>query len=205
MDIKQLLILFLLSLTACNKQPKIYDKYTASIKDFQYKLNREFSDVDRTPLTKKAFKNFRELEFFPIDRSYSVAAKFTVNKSPTFIEMPTTTNRLPSYKIYGEATFSLEGKELKLQVYQNVELIKKPQFKNHLFIPFTDKTNGTESYGGGRYLELEAPKGDTLLIDFNKAYNPYCAYNHNYSCPIPPRENHLPVFIRAGVKIPNLK
>ncbi|MCB0475507.1 MAG: DUF1684 domain-containing protein, partial [Flavobacteriaceae bacterium] len=97
-------------------------------------------------------------------------------------------------------TFELNGQSLKLHVYQNQELIKQAEYENHIFIPFTDLSSGNESYGGGRYIDLEIPRGDTLVIDFNKAYNPYCAYNHKYSCPIPPRENSLPVAIHAGVK-----
>ncbi len=73
-------------------------------------------------------------------------------------------------------------------------------FENYLFLPFTDLTNGNGTYGGGRYIDLEIPKGDTMVIDFNKSYNPYCAYNGKYSCPIPPKENDLNIAIKAGVK-----
>jgi uncharacterized protein (DUF1684 family) len=74
------------------------------------------------------------------------------------------------------------------------------KYKNHIFVPFTDLTTGSESYGGGRYVDLELPFSDKVIIDFNRAYNPYCAYNHKYSCAIPPEENHLNVAIKAGVK-----
>ena len=74
-----------------------------------------------------------------------------------------------------------------------------PEYSNHLFIPFNDITNGVETYDAGRYIDLEIPKGDTIIIDFNKAYNPYCAYNDGYSCPIPPEENNLEVEVKAGV------
>nr|WP_305050744.1 DUF1684 domain-containing protein [Elizabethkingia bruuniana] len=95
----------------------------------------------------------------------------------------------------------MEGQQYSLKVYQSQDLIKKPSFKDHLFLPFRDATNEKETYGGGRYIDLRIPKKDHLIIDFNKAYNPYCAYNaFDYNCPIVPIENKLPVEIRAGVK-----
>src|SRR5690606_21025371 len=115
-------------------------------------------------------------------------------------EMPTTTERKPKYKKYGELTFVLLADTLKLSIYQNIGLITKPGYENYLFLPFKDLTNGKESYGGGRYLDLRIPQDSTLVLNFNLAYNPYCAYNHHYSCPIPPYENHLNVEIPVGVK-----
>ncbi len=195
-----LLLILLTFLGGCSQKKEIFDDYTASIKNFQYKLNVEFSDTKISPLTKKDLKKFKSLDFFPIDSTYRVIAKFELNENPIFFEMPTSTDRRPIYKTYGTATFTLNGKELKLHIYQNQNLIKEPDYKNYLFIPFTDLTNSNGSYGGGRYIDLEIPEGDTMVIDFNRAYNPYCAYNEKYSCPIPPRENDLPVKIKAGVK-----
>jgi uncharacterized protein (DUF1684 family) len=195
-----LLLILSISLTSCSQKKETFDDYIASIKGFQYELNVEFSDVKTSPLTKKDLKKFKSLDFFPIDSTYKVTAQFELNENPTFFEMPTTTDRKPVYKTYGTATFLLEGKKLKLHIYQNQDLIKKPEYKNHLFIPFTDLTNSNGSYGGGRYIDLEIPEGNTMVVDFNKAYNPYCAYNGKYSCPIPPRENDLDVKIKVGVK-----
>ena len=114
--------------------------------------------------------------------------------------MPTTTDRMPIYVKYGEAYFELEGQSFKLNIYQNQELITKAEYVDYLFIPFTDATNGETSYGGGRYLDLRIPTGKTITLNFNKSYNPYCAYNGKYSCPIPPSENDISVAILAGVK-----
>ncbi|MDO3384294.1 DUF1684 domain-containing protein, partial [Gilvimarinus sp. SDUM040013] len=102
----------------------------------------------------------------------------------------------------GVASFTLKGKKFKLNIYQNQSLITSPEYKNHLFLPFNDLTNNTTSYEGGRYIDLEIPpaKSKIIIIDFNKAYNPYCAYNHKYSCPIPPADNFLDIEINAGVK-----
>ncbi|RYD73146.1 MAG: DUF1684 domain-containing protein [Sphingobacteriales bacterium] len=95
---------------------------------------------------------------------------------------------------------SIDGKSFKLNIYQSQDLKKIEKYKNSLFLPFTDLTSGVESYGGGRYVDLEIPEGELIPIDFNTAYNPYCAYNHKYSCPIPPQENDLAIEIKAGVK-----
>ena len=92
---------------------------------------------------------------------------------------------------------------LKLNIYQNHRLRKMEKYRNHLFLPFTDLTNGEETYGGGRYIDLSIPDSDTIIIDFNKAYNPYCAYSSTRSCPIPPRENDLDLKVEAGVRTVN--
>ncbi len=195
-----IILVLLISLTACSQKKEIFDNYTAEIKDFQYNLNKEYADSIRSPLTKEDLKKFSSLEFFPIDSTYKVTAKFIRTPDEEPFEMTTTTSRKSIEVKYGEVHFTLKDTTLTLNVYQNVKLKLTDQYKNYLFLPFTDKTNGKESYGGGRYIGLEIPKGDTIIIDFNKAYNPYCAYNPKYSCPIPPRENDLSVAIKAGVK-----
>jgi uncharacterized protein (DUF1684 family) len=93
----------------------------------------------------------------------------------------------------------MNGKEYQLEVYQNKELMLQEEHKDYLFLPFTDKTNGEETYSGGRYIDLAIPEGDSITIDFNKAYNPYCAYNKKYSCPIVPNVNAMDTKVLAGV------
>lgn len=195
-----LVFLFAISSIACSQKKVIFNDYVASIKDYQQKMNIKFSDPDDSPLTKDDRKKFEGLDFFPIDSTFKVTAEFKLYKNPKTFAMPTTTDRLPLYRTYGVAVFNLNGKKLALHIYQNQDLIQQPEYKNHLFIPFNDETNGEETYGGGRFLDVEIPDGDTIVIDFNKAYNPYCAYNKNYSCPIPPQENDLAIAIKAGVK-----
>lgn len=114
--------------------------------------------------------------------------------------MPTHSGKDKKYKQYGIITFSLHDTVSVLHIYQSIDLIKNPKYKNYLFIPFTDATTYGETYGGGRYLDLSIDdiKGNELILDFNKCYNPYCAYAGGYSCPIPPRENELKVAIMAG-------
>jgi len=194
-----ILLLLLISLTGCS-QKSSSTSHQDEVKMFQYDLNIKFADKKTTPLTKKDFKQFSSLDFFPIDSNYRVTAQFIRTPDEISFEMPTTTDRKSMEVKYGEAHFNINGKQLKLSIYQNTELMLKPEYKNYLFLPFTDQTNGNESYGGGRYLDLEIPNSDTITLDFNKAYNPYCAYNYKYSCPIPPRENNLVIAIKAGVK-----
>ena len=169
--------------------------------EFQKEMNAEYKDASTSPLKDKDRRDFKGLEFFKVDSSYVVKAKFERTPEEAPFEMKTTTDRLPVYVKYGVVTFSLKGKEYQLNIYQNQDLKKKEGYVDYLFLPFLDDTNGEESYGGGRYIDLRIPKGDELTIDFNKAYNPYCAYNEKYSCPIVPRENYLETKVEAGVKV----
>jgi len=176
------------------------DQKQETSEEFQANLNKEYANVKESPLTSEDLAAFKGLDFFPIDTNYRVRATFVRTKKEKKFQMKTSTDRLPVYKKYGELHFSLINKELKLNVYQNMDLIKKASFEDYLFLPFSDLTNGNETYIGGRYIDLRIQEGTLWTIDFNKAYNPYCAYNHKYSCPKVPLENDLPVAIEAGVK-----
>lgn len=169
-----------------------------SVEKFQKQLNKEFKSPDHSPLSAKARKEFKALAFFDIDTTFNVEAEFVRTPFETPFEMPTTTERKPVYVKYGELYFTLKGKEYKLNVYQNQH--PKLEYKDYLFLPFTDLTNGEESYAGGRYIDITIPNSNKVSIDFNKAYNPYCAYSGKYSCPIPPAENNLDLPVTAGVK-----
>lgn len=167
---------------------------------YQASENKHFKNKESTILTEEDFAHFEALEFYPIDLKYRVTTKFvrTPNEKPFL--MPTTTDRLPEYVKYGEAHFSLDGKELKLELYQSTSHEEEEGYEDYLFLPFTDLTSGDGSYGGGRFLDVRIPKRSKMILDFNRAYNPYCAYNSRYSCPIPPKVNDLLVRIEAGVK-----
>lgn len=190
--------------TNCTTQKKSYEEV---IKLFQYELNTQYADVEESPLTAEDLKTFKALEFFEIDKNFSIEAVFELTPDTPIFEMQTTTDRLPLYRKYGIAHFIINGKNLELSIYQNPKLMTSLEYESYLFLPFNDTTNGNGTYGGGRYIELEIPSEDskTIVIDFNKAYNPYCAYNPKYSCPIPPAENNLPVAIPVGVKAYNKK
>jgi len=172
----------------------------ATSKAAQKKLNEEYADPKKSPLTKEDLKTFKALDFYAVNTDYCVTAKFkrTPNEKPFY--MATTTGRKAKYVKYGELSFTLNGKACKLDIFQSPDLMKIEEYKDYLFLPFTDITNGEGSYAGGRYIDMRLPKGDTMQIDFNAAYNPYCAYNHDYSCPIPPTQNNLDVAVKAGVK-----
>lgn len=166
---------------------------------YQKEQNEKFANEVTSPLTQGDRISFKELDFYTIDNQYCVTAKLirTPNEKP--FEMATTTTRKPIYIKYGELHFILKGKKCKLDVFQNTTMARLEEYKSNLFLPFTDYTSGNGSYGGGRYIDLKIPEGDTVTINFNTAYNPYCAYNPEYSCPIPPRQNDLPVEVKAGV------
>ncbi|MFL9837462.1 DUF1684 domain-containing protein [Flavobacterium sp. ST-75] len=167
---------------------------------FQEKMNKEYANPDESPLTKEDIKTFKSLDFYPIDTDFCVEAKLVVTPNEKPFYMQTTTSRKPRYRKYGELHFTLKGKEVKLDVFQSMDMMKMEEYNDYLFLPFTDLTSGNGSYGGGRYVDLKIPAGNTLTIDFNTAYNPYCAYNHSFSCPVPPEQNDILVEIKAGVK-----
>lgn len=190
------IILFINVLSSSAQQ-----KWTAqSAQAAQKKLNKEYANKKESPLTDEDFKTFKSLDFYPISAKYAVEARFVKTNKQKAFAMKTSGTRAPMYLKYGELLFSIDGKLLRLFVYQSLELIKKPGYEDYLFLPFSDTTCGKESYIGGRYIDLRIPKSDKIILDFNTAYNPYCAYNHNYSCPIVPMENDLDIAIKAGVK-----
>ncbi len=171
------------------------------ILSFQEELNKDFASEETSPLIPKDLERFKTLDFFEIDTSFCIRAKFVRTPYETPFVMKTTTGREPLYVKYGEAHFIFRQKSYVLQIYQNQGLKTQPEFEDYLFLPFTDLTNGELSYAGGRFIDLKIPEGDYIVIDFNTSYNPYCAYNDRYSCPIPPEANHLDIKIPVGVKV----
>lgn len=140
---------------------------------------------------------FKGLDYYAPDPAYKVRARITPIQSQKLIQMPTSTGEEEKYIRYAYADFELNGQSQRLLLLQPFDS------QTMLFVPFTDATSGEETYGGGRYLDIEMPPrtgSKTIELDFNKAYNPYCAYNASFSCPLPPKENMLDVAIRAGEK-----
>ena len=169
---------------------------------FQEQLNKEYSDSLTSPLTLKERLNFKSHDFYPIDLKYRVKAKLvkTIDEKP--FKMATTKGIPRDYVKYGELYFKLNGKDFKLNVYQSLDLLKREEYKNYLFLAFRDHTSNHDTYGGGRFIDLTIPEGEYITLDFNKAYNPYCAYSDKYSCPITPTENFIETDVKAGVKGP---
>ncbi len=171
------------------------------IKKNQSELNEEYSNPKTSILDSLDQLTFKGLKFYPIDLKFRVEARFIRTPDEKPFLMKTSTERLPEYVKYGEAHFSIDEKDLVLSIFQSTNHENEEGYENYLFIPYTDLTSGDGSYGGGKYIDALIPEGNTIVIDFNKAYNPYCAYSHRYSCPIPPEENDLLVRIEAGVKV----
>lgn len=161
----------------------------------------ELNDSTKGILNSEEIAHLGDVNYFPYAEKYIITGKFTKSVGKKF-KMPTSTERMPIYRRFGYVDFLFENDSVRLEVYQNVALSKQEKYKNYLFIPFKDATSAKETYGGGRYLDLEIPKNTELILDFNTAYNPYCAYSYRYSCPIPPKANHLTIEIKAGEKTP---
>lgn len=203
-----LILILILCAWSC-KEKRYHDKqkltdivYKGGLEDafeFHKKLNREFKDPETSPLPDRYRKNFNGLDFFALDSTYLIIAKFTKTPEALPFFMPTSTGGRTEEMVYGRLSFTWEGKTHELEVYRNLELMQQEKYKDYLFLPFADLTNGEETYEGGRYLDLTVPEGDIILLDFNKAYNPYCAYNAKYSCPLVPKQNRLDMEVRAGV------
>jgi uncharacterized protein (DUF1684 family) len=162
---------------------------------------QQLADTSYGKMNQDEIDHFGGLDYFDFDANYQITATFTKNKGKVF-EMLTSTDRKPKYRRFGYVDFEVDGVKCRLEVYQNMKLKKKKEYKNYLFIPFRDGTSSKETYGGGRYLDVRIPDGKSVLLDFNLLYNPYCAYSHRYSCPIPPEANTLKVEILAGEKTP---
>ena len=186
---------------SCNsqdKRPLIGD--TA----YQQQLNASYKDASASPLKTKDLKSFKGLDFFPVDSTFIVTANLTRIANAAIFEMATTTDRKPLYKEFGVLDFSLHGEKYQLTIYQSQDDLRDEKYKDYLFLPFTDDTSGDESYGGGRYMDVmttDIKSDGTVLLNFNNTYNPYCAYNEKYSCPLTPRKNHLDIEIKAGIKV----
>lgn len=195
---KFLLIFLLLPLLALSQK---LSREESEVKKFQDELNAEYRNPKETPLREDNFTNFKEHPFFPFHSKYRIKARFVKTENAEPFDLPTSSGKTKVYREYGKASFELDGKPYTLTLYQSLDLIRQKKYKNYLFLPFRDLTNGKDTYGGGKYMDLTIPKDDTILLDFNKSYHPYCAYNaYDYNCPVVPEENRLPVEIRAGVK-----
>lgn len=162
-----------------------------------YKAN--FIKLANSPLNADDLKN---LSFYPADSTFSVTANVEILKNERIFKMPTYSGTTADYIKYAKLKFVIATDTLSLTLYKSIALASNPAYRTHLFLPFTDLTNGNSTYGGGRYIDTNttAISNGQLTVDFNKAYNPYCAYSDGYRCPIPPAENDLPIAINAGEK-----
>jgi hypothetical protein len=159
---------------------------------FRAEKDSFFAHHHQSPLTYDQKRSFHGLHYFPQNKSLRLEVQVERFADQAEIQIPTSTGDIQKYWRYGKFRFHVDGQEAELTIY------KAPQ---NFFLPFVDSLAGKETYPAGRYLEIESLGKDRFRVDFNLSYNPYCAYNEQWSCPLTPRENHINVPIRAGEKI----
>jgi len=166
--------------------------------DWRKERDAFFKNHQRSPLLPSEKRHFKGLRYYPFDRKYVLSGRierfvFDINNPKYYATFLTNKGTNKRYLSYGKFRFTLDGKQYAIEIYKSI-------LSDYLFIPFKDKTNGKETYEGGRYLDAEVLADYQMVLDFNMAYNPSCAYNEKFVCVVPPRENMLNIEIRAGEK-----
>lgn len=191
-------VLFFIFLVQPVFSQRVDTAFAAQIARHRQEYKEHFLTETRSPLaeTDTAF-----LDFYSPDAAWRVSARFERTPDTQPFDMPTYSGRSARYQQYGILNFEKDGKKYSLRIYQNLRLMTSQKYFDYLFLPFKDLTNDEFTYGGGRYLDFKTgdiSAGNVLIIDFNKCYNPWCAYSDGFNCPIPPSENHLDVAVTAG-------
>ncbi len=168
---------------------------------FQNELSGFYLNADTTPLKQEELKVFPGIHFFPFNEHYVVTAQIEyLTQQPAF-KMASSGKIQQEYRRFAILHFELYGEKYRLEVYQNIRLSGKEEYKNSYFLPFLDDTNGKTTADQGRYIDLTIPENaEEVVLNFNLAYHPYCAYTHGYSCPITPFVNLIQRPVEAGVK-----
>ena len=192
---KPIFILLLLVSRNCFAQ-----SFTEDIENFRNNYVAEHLKDNHSPIK---YQQVKDLDFYPPNENYKVEATVELIYEFEGFTMLTHTGKEKVYYRYAKCTFMLNNKKQILYLYQSKSLMQKQEYRDYLFMPFYDTTNYVSTFGGGRYLDfvLDDIKDNKIIIDFNKAYNPYCAYASGYNCPIPPNENKLHIAIEAGEKL----
>ncbi len=172
------------------------DPYVVELERERQMKDRFMAHHPESPFVAEGVPGFRGLRYFPVDPSLRVAARLERRPAPEEAYLRTNRDGQSTMRLIGELRFALRGRELRLRVFHAGEGVG-----TSVFVPFRDGTSGSESYGPGRYLTLELNERDEYELDFNRAFNPYCAYTDAYECGFPPADNDLPVPIRAGEKV----
>jgi uncharacterized protein len=192
-----LIAALVLSAAACAPTPVDDDaSFAASLAEFRAAKDHAFKQPD-SPIPHARQAELLPLAYFPGSLDYRVPAVLRVEANRVTLEMPTSTGERRLMQRVGTLEFALKGQSLTLGAFTEAAAPNMDQ----LFVPFVDLTSGTETYPAGRYLDLDRTRTGIYLIDFNRAYNPYCYYNPTYDCPYPPRENRLKVPVRAGERM----
>jgi uncharacterized protein (DUF1684 family) len=188
---------------ACTSGPGPADtrSYESQILEWRTSKDVAFkstSDDSFSPIPKEQRASFQGLSYYPVDTGYRAPAALTVERSnpPIIIELQTSGAELDRYRKVGTLGFTIGSVQYKLTAFA-----EERASLDRLFVPFGDLTNGGETYKGGRFLELDRTPTGFYDLDFNRAYHPFCVFNPSYICPVPPRENRLPVAIRAGERL----
>ena len=171
--------------------------YADEINGWRATKDQFMRESEDSPILPGQRGSFPPLTYFPIAGEYRVPAALTVAASNTTLEIPTSTGKRRAHRRIGKLEFMLKGQPMTLTAFVEVG----QQDMRRLFVPFGDMTNGTETYPGGRYLELDRTATGIYDLDFNRAYHPFCYYNPAFDCPYPPRENRLALPLRAGEKM----
>jgi hypothetical protein len=191
---KSLILFLVFSFLGCASNKNTYQ---SSMKTFRDEYKKGFLNDPRSPLTKE---DLHFLDFYPIDQQWNLDCSCTKILGAKPFELPTYSGVTRTYIVHSDVSCLYKGQSIKFKLYKNITQPINPLYKNNLFLPFKDLTNGETTYGGGRYINLlESDIVDGKInIDFNKCYNPWCAYSDGYNCPIPPKENHFDIEVIAG-------
>lgn len=198
MGMKKILIFHFCILLNCTTSKNL-DTYKSDLYQFRENYKKDFLENSRSPLTAE---DLPFLDFYSGNKEWVLPCTCVLAENAIPFEMPTYSGVTRTYILYSVANCKRKNKTLTLHLYKNIHPPINPMYKNNLFLPVKDLTNGEETYGGGRYINLldTEIKNGKIVIDFNRCYNPWCAYSDGYNCPIPPRENHLNMEVEAGEK-----
>ncbi len=174
------------------------DDARRQIEAFRRQKDKFFKESEESPLLPDDKEHFSGLVYYPVDAAYRVVATLVPDAHPGTFRVQTTTGDFKEYTRMGRLEFQLGEQTYSLTAF--VPPADEPLHGNRIFVPFRDKTSSKGTYGAGRYLDLNKRAGNEYVLDFNRAYSPFCAYSPYYSCPLPPGENNLPVEILAGEK-----
>ncbi len=196
------LALTLASLAACSAGPSAPDdsEYLEQLAAARTFKNQNFLESPDSPVPSDKRDALLPLPYYEIDPSYSVPAVLSLSDERPVFEMPTSSGALRRMQLVGVLEFTLLGEPRSLGAF----MPDGTQQITSLFVPFADLTTGGDTYDAGRYLDIDPTTTGYYTIDFNRAYNPYCAYNDTYECPFPPPTNRLKVAVRAGEKAPGV-
>ena len=191
------LVAMALLLGACSSQPADpAAAYAERLLAARARKDAAFRNQPNQPVPPSQYDEFLPLNYFPPDQAYEVPASLKPAAERTRVRIPTSTGKIRDMEVVGTLAFTMNGQKLALDAL--VEAGSPPE---RLFVPFTDLTSGTETYAAGRYLEIERSLTGIYVVDFNQAFQPFCAYNAEYDCPSPPPQNRLPIHVRAGEKL----